>query len=325
MNKTKIFFANWGNTIFGLLVNGMITYNPKDWFTFIFKIHRTETFRELLPLMLGIGLYAFIISYIELHNLVGETAKEVTRNLSAIFGILGFTLSLLLVFRTNSAYDRWWEGRKQWGELVNASRALAAQLNALISFPNHQSREVVANYISLFAYSLQAHLASKKIALANLPAEISITALSDESIQTILASSHQPQETYKQLVNYVHSMIRNNEFTAQDSYLFKSELNKLIEVCGACERIRNTPIPFSYSVFLKKFIFFYVMLFPIIYGINMSYFIIPATVFILYVLASIEIIAEEIEDPFNNDANDLPTYDLAMAINKSAKAILLAK
>lgn len=301
----------------------MITYNPKDWFTFIFKIHRTETFRQLLPLMLGLGLYSFIISYIELHNLVGETAKEVTRNLSAIFSILGFTLSLLLVFRTNSAYDRWWEGRKQWGELVNSSRALAAQVNALVGLGNNQSRVVVANYISLFAFSLQAHLASKKINTEQLPAELTITGLSEESLLKISAAAHQPQEIYKQLVGYIHELIRKNEFTAQDSYLFKNELNKLIEVCGACERIKNTPIPFSYSVFLKKFIFFYVMLFPIIYGINMSYFIVPATVFVLYVLASIEIIAEEIEDPFNNDANDLPTYEMAMNINKSANAILI--
>jgi putative membrane protein len=105
-------------------------------------------------------------------------------------------------------------------------------------------------------------------------------------------------------------------------YIIKSDLNKLIEVCGACERIRSTPIPFSYSAFLKKFIFFYVMLFPLIYAIHMSYFIIPVTVFILYVLSSIELIAEEIENPFDDAPNDLPTFKMAKNISVNVKMIL---
>ncbi|PSL46772.1 bestrophin RFP-TM (chloride channel) [Chitinophaga niastensis] len=77
-------------------------------------------------------------------------------------------------------------------------------------------------------------------------------------------------------------------------------------VCGACERIRNTPIPFSYSVFIKKIIFFYVMSMPFGYVFSLGYLIIPMIVFIFFVLASLELITEEIEDPFGKDPNDLP-------------------
>jgi ion channel-forming bestrophin family protein len=300
----------------------VITYNPKDWFTFIFKIHRTETFRQLIPLMIGVSVYAFFISYFELHYIIEKEAAEITKNISVIYSLLGFTLSLLLVFRTNSAYDRWWEGRKQWGELTNISRSLAAHFSALLGAENKHHRAVLANYIGMYAYALQAHLKTEKISQADIKSRFSVDEIGEENIQKIVATYHQPQEIFKQLVAYTQTLRQQDYYSVHDMYLFKAELNKLIDVCGACERIKNTPIPFSYSVFLKKFIFFYVMLFPLVYGINMSYFIIPVTVFILYVLASIELIGEEIEDPFNGEPNDLPTAGIAENIKKSVMTVL---
>lgn len=299
----------------------MINYNPKDWFTFIFRIHHSETFRQLLPLMTGVCAYAFIVTYFELHSFLAKEYVETAKNISVIYSILGFTLSLLLVFRTNSAYDRWWEGRKQWGELTNSSRALAAQLNALMG-KNHPARLAASNYIGLFAFALQSHLKSEKVSLSDIEGKFNTSAISKENLEKIAVSYHQPQEVYTQLTTLLHGLKKQNEYSADEMYAFKNELNKLIEVCGACERIKNTPIPFSYSVFIKKFIFFYVMLFPLTYGLTMSYFIIPATALIIYVLASLELIAEEIEDPFNGEANDLPTTEMAENINKSVTAIL---
>lgn len=273
--------------------------------------------------MIGVCAYAFLVSYLELHFTEPEGAADITESISVIYSILGFTLSLLLVFRTNSAYDRWWEGRKQWGLLTNVSRALAAHLDALVASENKKVKEVFANYIGLFAYTLQAHLRTEKVGEESIAKRFNVEAIGEENIQKIATTYHQPQEVYKQLVDYMHRQKKAGEFSVQDMYLFKTELNTLIDVCGACERIKSTPIPFSYSVFLKKFIFFYVMLFPMVYGINMSYFIIPVTVFVLYVLASIELIAEEIEDPFNGEDNDLPTFEIAENIKKSVVTVLL--
>lgn len=273
--------------------------------------------------MLGVCAYSFVISYFEIHFINHEGSAEIAKNISVIYSILGFTLSLLLVFRTNSAYDRWWEGRKQWGLLTNVSRALAAHLDTLVGSENKAVKEVFANYISMFPYTLQAHLRSEKVGEEDLAQRFDAEVIGKENIQKIVTTYHQPLEVYRQLVDYMHKQKDAGEFSVQDMYLFKTELNALIDVCGACERIKSTPIPFSYSVFLKKFIFFYVMLFPVVYGINMSYFIIPATVFVLYVLASIELIAEEIEDPFNGEDNDLPTFEIAVNIKKSVTEVLL--
>ena len=95
--------------------------------------------------------------------------------------------------------------------------------------------------------------------------------------------------------------------TGDQFYIINAELQSFTEIFGACERIKNTPIPYSYSTFIKKFIFFYVMTLPFGYVFNLGYYVIPVVVFIFYVLASLELIAEEIEDPFDGVDNDLPT------------------
>lgn len=299
----------------------MITYNPRDWFTFIFRIHKSETFRLLIPLMIGVSIYSGIVAYLEINSFFTPNTIELTKGISTIYSILGFTLSLLLVFRTNSAYDRWWEGRKLWGELTNSSRAFSSHMNGILKKEHQEERHTIATLLACFPYALQAHLKSEKVESSYFEQVLDKPFL-QKYIPEFAKSTHQPLTIYKATVAYIHELHLNNKLNTQEIYHFKSEVNKLIDVCGGCERIKNTPIPFSYSVFLKKFIFFYVMLFPIIYCIHMSFFIIPVTVFILYVLASIELIAAEIEDPFNDEPNDLPTYDMAINIGNNVRYIL---
>jgi putative membrane protein len=299
----------------------MITYNPKDWFTFIFKIHRYETFRQLIPLMIGVSFYAGLITYLEVHTFLNADSKELTRSISTVFSILGFTLSLMLVFRTNSAYDRWWEGRKLWGDLTNCSRALAAHLKAILPEYALDEKKKIASLMSSFTYALRFHLKGEKMQLIHLTNELDEVYLK-HFITLFEEAQHQPLIIYKELVYLLYQLKKDKLISEHDMYIIKSDLNKMIEVCGACERIKSTPIPFSYSAFLKKFIFFYVMLFPLIYAMHMSYFIIPVTVFILYVLSSIELIAEEIENPFDDAPNDLPTFKMAKNIAINVKMIL---
>ena len=105
----------------------MVQYNPKDWFGLIFKFHKSDTFRKLFWVMVSIALYAFGVVYFEL-----EILKIEPKSVTVMHSLLGFVISLLLVFRTNTAYDRWWEGRKQWGALVNVSRNFAFKIISFI-------------------------------------------------------------------------------------------------------------------------------------------------------------------------------------------------
>jgi putative membrane protein len=300
----------------------MITYNPKDWFTFVFRVHKTETLKRLWPLLLGVGTYSASWAYIETVLFKDYKSVSMVSNIGIIYSILGFTLSLFLVFRTNTAYDRWWEGRRLWGELTNAIRNLCIHLNATLPQNDMQRREYYQSLLSLFPTALRFHLQDRKIP-AHFFSENPVHASIAMDINTIKKSRHQPQTIAKLFVAGLKADIQHGLLTHADIEHFKVEVNKLMDVCGGCERIKNTPIPFTYSVFIKKFIFLYVMIFPIVYSTQLNFLIAPVTMFVLYVLASIELIAEEIEDPFNGDESDLPTEAISKNIKVSTEELLL--
>ena len=104
----------------------MIKYNPKNWFKLIFALHKSDTLRMLWKEIIYIGVFSAFLSFAMIEYFDGI---EVLETLLSVYSIVGFVLSLLLVFRTNTAYDRWWEGRKKWGALVNDTRNLAIKIS----------------------------------------------------------------------------------------------------------------------------------------------------------------------------------------------------
>jgi putative membrane protein len=101
------------------------------------------------------------------------------------------------------------------------------------------------------------------------------------------------------------------------------ELKEFSDVLGACERIKNTPIPYSYSMYIKKFIFIFIITLPFGFVTQLEYITVPVVVLVSYILLSVELIAEEIEDPFGKDVNDLPTDDLSNKIRTNVREIML--
>ena len=102
----------------------MIQYNPRDWFGLIFKFHESDTFRTLFWVIVSVAVFSWAVIYLELELLNMQFSSTIMHTL------LGFVISLLLVFRTNTAYERWWEGRKQWGALVNVARNYTFKVKA---------------------------------------------------------------------------------------------------------------------------------------------------------------------------------------------------
>jgi putative membrane protein len=298
----------------------MISYNAKDWFTFIFKIHKTETMQRLLPLLLGVGVYAGCWAYIENIFFADNKTIDLFNNIGIVYSILGFTLSLFLVFRTNTAYDRWWEGRRLWGDLNNAVRNISIHLHSSLPIENEQRRHYYSALMHLFSIALKQHLQDKRLHSNHFEIFEDNNPIFEDKNE-ILKINQQPQFIAKLIFLALKADVRHGLFSIHELELFRSELNKFMEVAGGCERIKNTPIPFTYSVFIKKFIFIYVMLFPIVYSTQLFFFIIPVTMFILYVLASIELIAEEIENPFNGDESDLPLEAIVKNIGKNTREI----
>ncbi len=292
----------------------MISYNPKDWLRFLFTFHRTDTVRQLFPLIVFIGFYSWGIVYLEA-NYLKLTQNSYAKNITTMHSLLGFAISMLLVFRTNTAYDRWWEGRKLWGALVNNSRNLAVKLNSILSREDEKNRSFFKKIIPLFASELCIHLQNEKTRLA----------LDTDSHPEIIgfdSSKHIPNQIVALMMNKVHLLHRDKSISDYQLLFLNNELQSFLDICGACERIKNTPIPYSYSAFIKKFIFFYVITLPLGFALSLGYLTIPVVIFIFYVLASLEIIAEEIEDPFGKDDNDLPMQKIATNIGKNVEDIL---
>jgi ion channel-forming bestrophin family protein len=287
----------------------MISYNPKDWFTFIFRFHKADTFRQLLPIIICIGLYTGLIAYLEI-SYFKLSENHNLKNITIMHSMLGFVISLLLVFRTNTAYDRWWEGRKQWGSLVNSSRNLALKLSAILE--DKEDKIFFKKAIPHYASALNLHLKDETISQE----------LFEEFNINIDNKKHKPNQIMKLIMKKLFELKKTNKLTQEQLLFMNPEISAFTDICGACERIKNTPIPYSYSVFLKKFIFFYVMTLPFGYVFSIGYYTIPVVIFIFYVLASLELIAEEIEEPFGNDENDLPTQRMAENIKKNIDEIL---
>lgn len=131
-----------------------------------------------------------------------------------------------------------------------------------------------------------------------------------------------PNQVSSLIMSRVMFLYKQKQITGEQLILLNPELTSFLDICGACERIKNTPIPYSYSGFIKRFIFFYILTLPVGYVFNLGYLVIPVVVLVFYVLGSLELIAEEIEDPFGKDTNDLPMQRMSENIQRNIKEIL---
>jgi len=284
----------------------MVYYNPKEWFSFIFRLNKADTLRELFPLIVAVSAYAGVVTYL-LIDYWQLPDTNILKKVSYIHQTIGFVFSLLLAFRINSAYDRWWEGRKIWGSLTNNSRNLAIKLKHLVN----ETDAAFFNYmIPLYARSLRNHLRDVYVA--------------EQSAYIVIdQDKHVPNQVASAIIKNVYRLNKNGVINPEQLFSITTEITSFTDICGACERIKKTPIPFSYSVFIKKFIFTYIMTLPFTWSFDLKYFIMPIIGFVLFVFASIELLAEEIEDPFGNDANDLPLDNICENIQKHVGEIFV--
>lgn len=287
----------------------MIKYDPKTWFRHIIAFQKSDTIIILWKELLYIALLTLGITYIEITYVEDTT---ILNELKTVYSLIGFVLSLLLVFRTNTAYDRWWEGRKKWGELVNNTRNLAIKVGAMTN--DKEVERFFARMIPNYAIAMKNHLRDG--------VDLSELDLTEEEEKLLQRVDHKPSFIAKLMYEKFQWMKREKMITQEEFLSLDVNLKTFSDIIGACERIKNTPIPYSYSLFLKKFIFIYVTTLPIAFVGYFGYWTAFIAVFVFYVLVSLEILAEEIEDPFGKDDNDLPTDELSQKIKANVNEIL---
>lgn len=288
----------------------MIQYNPKSWFSLIFDVYSRYVIKLLFPLLLFVGLFTFVLCFLVLD--VFEYHFEGT---VAFHSILGVILGLFLVLRTNTAYDRWWEGRKLWGQLVNDTRQLAIKLSTFLPDDATEDREFFRRMIPNVPFAMKEHLRDS-ILIGEMDT------ITQEYQEKIIKSKHRPNAINKIILTRVMKAHKEKKISDTQLFLLDKEIKGFTDIIGACERIKSTPIPYSYSMFIKKFLFIYAITLPVSFIWDYSYWTVGIVMLAFYFLVSIELISEEIEDPFGLDINDLPLNELCLKIKRNIFEIL---
>jgi putative membrane protein len=290
----------------------MVQYNSKEWIRLIFHNYSRNIMKSLIPMWVFIAGYTGALVYVVVHWFEFQYESKMF-----VHSLLGIVLGLFLVFRTNSAYDRWWEGRKKWGELVNNSRVLAQKIHSFLSKEDKESRNFMSQMISNFVFSTKEHLRENFVLEEMQEPEPGI-------LDRIKGAKHKPNLVGLMLYERANRLYKEGKIEREHLFLIDKELKAFIDVLGACERIKNTPIPYSYNMFIKQFIFIFTVTLP--WGIAPEYdwWTIPIVLLLFSILASIEMIAEEIEDPFGTDVNDLPVDSIANKIKNNIEEIFAA-
>ncbi len=290
----------------------MVIYNTKSW-TKVFLsglgFGNAYNNKSLFVIIAVILLYTSFITCLRIYLLPKELFE--IRLTPTYLSLVGVILGLVLVFRINSAYDRWWEGRKLWGALINESRTLASNFTSLLPEADYANRSYLAAQIANFAYALKGHLRE----------EIDYTHLDTNGDEGYLVSlkkaRHLPHHIATLIFFKMEALFRDKVLSEADKINIKQQIEQMVNIMGACERIKNSPIPFSHTSFIKSFIMFYSVVLPIGLVDSFQFYTIPAVFIISYALAGVEVISEEIEQPFGTDANDLPLRHLSNVIKQN--------
>ncbi len=230
------------------------------------------------------------------------------------FTILGLALSIFLGFQNNAAYDRYWEGRKLWGELIISSRILARQVDSILGHDAAEAPElaVVRRRMVLrtiaFAHALRHHLRNSD------PAADLAPLLEPDALAAVLAANHRPEALLRSLSQDLVQGLSAGWIGEPLAVSMDGTLNALGHVAGGCERIRSTPIPFSYTLLLHRTAYLYCFLLP--FGLADSVGLATPLIsgLVSYTFFGLDALRNEIEEPFGRQPNDLPLSALCRLI-----------
>jgi putative membrane protein len=285
----------------------MIVYQSnKNWLKDVRHLYTSWTMQRVMRSTLMVMAFTALVAFVEIEALPFKSSPlDIT-----IFSLLGVVLSILLSFRTNTAYDRWWDGRKLWGELVNNCRNFTVYVHSAFPAEDKIRRNYLATRISNFCIVLKEHL-------RNSVEMKELVNVSKEELEVYASKSHLPNFIAYEIIQCVQDVFKEGGITGEDHLNIKEHTTALLNITGACERIRKTPIPFSYNVYLKLFITVYAVCLPFALIPLFGYWSVIMVGFVFFAFIGLELMAEEIEDPFGLDCNDLPIGDIAHTIRNN--------
>ncbi len=286
----------------------MIEPKQRSWLELLFTL-KGSTLSQIWLRVLATTLVALVLTWT--HEEWGWFPQSLT---VVPFTLVGLALSIFLGFRNTTSYDRFWEGRRLWGALVNTSRSFCRQVMTWIgphSPPPRQvsplHRELVLREIG-FVHALRMHLRGQQMG-DELTAFFSVAELA-----SYRKESNPPNAMLQGIADRLQQAWQEGLIDRYHLPMFEQSLVELTNIQGACERIRSTPIPFGYTVLLHRIVAVYCFLLP--FGIvEQTKMFTPLVVMMVsYAFLGLDAIGDEIEDPFGFDPNDLPLSRLSRMI-----------
>ncbi len=285
----------------------MIVRPPHGWYRLLFVWHGSVLPR-ILPRLLLVGFIAILASAAKhwwLQSFADSALSIPT------FTLLGVSLAIFLGFRNTVSYDRFWEARKLWGSLLITNRSITRQL--LSAAPGHALTGRMLDGACALAYAL-------KLQLREEPERESLRRLLPETLFAEVAAARFPSAVILRcLGQWAAALQREGALSELQWHALDRNLNTLSEILGGCERIATTPIPFTYRVLLNRTIIIYSLLLPMGLVSSIGWLTPPIAMFIAYTFLALEVIGEELEEPFGKEGNDLPLSAICHVIESSVR------
>ncbi|KTD61738.1 bestrophin family protein [Legionella spiritensis] len=270
------------------------------------EMHFTEALTKVLWISCLVGAYSALV-----YLLFEQGYAHSYTWLSYFQSIFGIVLGLLLVFRSNRSYERWWEARTLWGELVNASRNLAIKIKVLL-VPHKKEARQFSELINNFCDALAIHLRQKS---------------TPDDFKALLNMKTLPEHVPSYLAKKLYTQLYQTPAAKEgiNLWLLDGEFSKFMDICGGCERIKNTFISLSFRVFVKHVFIIFVLILPCSLVDALGVWMIPSTVLISYLIIAVEGIARNLEEPFGLTEDHLNLGAITECINASVNEILLSE
>jgi putative membrane protein len=268
------------------------------------------------------GGYGFLVSFIYhfqpwtgLYKAV-TTGSEVIPN---VFLTLNILLSLLLVFRTNAANERFWEGRTLLGALVNTVRNLARGIWIVVEErepKDREEKEAALRLVVAFSIAMKLHLRSEPMN------EELVPLMSSLQYFKLQEMDHPPLEIAFWIGDYLQNQYDHKCVNIFQVTALHKLLDELVDILGGCERILKTPMPLLYTIILKALLVIYFLVLPFALVIGLTWWTGPILAFISLILLSIDEVGSEIEEPFGHDPNDLPLDLICATILRNVEELI---
>ncbi|MCB9637795.1 MAG: hypothetical protein H6728_14875 [Myxococcales bacterium] len=252
------------------------------------------------------------------------------------FTLLGASMGIFLALRSNASYDRFWEGRKLWGALVNTSRSWSRQIFVYVSLPKElssstkqekkQRRALEAEIVTFrkeMIYRMIAYVHALRLALRDQPILPEIKHLvPDEDIEAWSRQENVPNAMVQRMGERLHEKWQVGWINDYHLQALERSLVDISNIQGGCERIYNTPIPLSYTIFTHRLVMLYCFFLPLGLIGTVGTATPLVVLLIAYVLHALDFIGAEIEMPFGVDPNDLPLGSICRTIEANLRQTL---